>query len=153
MCRPHVVETCEGDNKLTHLLTYGGHAAACAAALANIAIIESEGLVENSAKMGAHLLDCLNSLGDHPILGDVRGLGLIAGIELVKNQETKEKFSESSNEMMYLNKGLQDRGLLTRASHIISLSPPLCITKDEVERIVAIIDDAVGDLEQKFGFA
>ena len=86
-------------------------------------------------------------------LGDVRGLGLIAGIELVKNQETKEKFSESSNEMMYLNKGLQDRGLLTRASHIISLSPPLCITKDEVERIVAIIDDAVGDLEQRFGFA
>ena len=116
MCRPHVVEMFEGDNKLTHLLTYGGHAAACAAALANIDIIENEGLVENSAKMGAHLLDCLNSLGDHPILGDVRGLGLIAGIELVKNQETKEKFSESSNEMMYLNKGLQDRGLLTHVA-------------------------------------
>jgi len=152
MCRPHVVGAFEGDNKLTHLLTYGGHAAACAAALANITIIENEGLVDNSAKMGAHLLEGLNSLRDHPTLGDVRGLGLIAGVELIKDRETKEKFAESSAEIKYLNSGLLDRGLLTRASHIISLSPPLCITKEEVERVVAIIEDAISDLERKFDY-
>jgi adenosylmethionine-8-amino-7-oxononanoate aminotransferase len=151
MCRPHVVEAFEGDNKLSHLLTYGGHAAACAAALANIAIIENEGLVENSAKMGAHLLEGLNTLQNHPTLGDVRGLGLIAGVELVKDKATKEKFAESSDEIKYLNQGLRDRGMLTRANHVISLSPPLCITKELVEKIVSIIDDAVGDMERKFG--
>lgn len=153
MCRPHVVEAFEGDNKLTHLLTYGGHAAACAAALANIAIIENEGLVENSAKMGAHLLEGLEGLRHHPTIGDVRGLGLVAGVELVKDKDSKEKFAESSEEVTFLDTALRDRGLLTRASHIISLSPPLCITKDEIERIVDIIDGAVSDLEKKFGYA
>ena len=110
-------------------------------------------LVENAAKMGAHLLEGLNGLRHHPTLGDARGLGLIAGVELVKDKETKEKFAESSDEVKFLDQALRERGLLTRANHIISLSPPLCITREQVERVVSIIDDAVGALERKFGYA
>ncbi len=94
MCRPSVMAAFEGDNRLSHLLTYGGHAAACAAALANLAIIEDEGLVENAARMGRLLMDGLEALRSHPTVGDVRGLGLLAGVELVKDKATKAKFEE-----------------------------------------------------------
>ena len=149
MCRPHVMAAFEGDNKLSHLLTYGGHAVACAAALANLDIIEREGLVENAARMGDYLLDGLNGLRDHPSVGDVRGIGLLAGMELVEDKENREKFPSDAIE--HLNAGLLKRGLLTRASHIVSLSPPLCITRAEIDRIVAILDDSIGDMERAFG--
>ena len=150
MCRPHVMEAFQGDNKLSHLLTYGGHAVACAAALANLNILEGEGLVDNSAKMGARLLKGLEELRSHPTVGDVRGLGLICGLEIVKDGATKEKFSESGEELKALADNLHDRGLLTRAASIISLSPPLCISADEVDRIIDILDGAIGDMEDKF---
>jgi adenosylmethionine-8-amino-7-oxononanoate aminotransferase len=149
ICRPHVVEAFEGDNKLSHLLTYGGHAAACAAALVNLEIIEGEGLVKNSAKMGARLLEGLNGLRSHRTVGDVRGLGLLAGVELVKDKDTKEKFAESDSAIVDLNQGLQDRGLLTRAANVISLSPPLCITEAQVDKVVEIIDDSLTAMEKE----
>jgi adenosylmethionine-8-amino-7-oxononanoate aminotransferase len=148
ICRPHVVAAFEGDNKLSHLLTYGGHAAACAAALANLDIIEGEGMVDNAAKMGARLLDGLNGLRKHPSVGDVRGLGLLAGVELVKDQTTREKFAEADPAIVALTEEFQQRGLLTRASNIISLSPPLCITAAEVDRIVEILDDSLTAMEK-----
>ena len=150
MCRPHVTEAFQGDNKLSHLLTYGGHAVACAAALANLDILEGDGLIDNSAKMGARLLKGLEELRSHPTVGDVRGLGLICGLEIVKDGATKEKFSESGEELKALADNLHDRGLLTRAASIISLSPPLCISADEVDRIIEILDGAIGDMEDKF---
>lgn len=150
MCRPHVMEAFQGDNKLSHLLTYGGHAVACAAALANLDILEGEGLIDNSAKMGARLLKGLEELRSHPTVGDVRGLGLICGLEIVKDGATKEKFSESGEELKALADNLHNRGLLTRAASIISLSPPLCISADEVDRIIDILDGAIGDMEDKF---
>ena len=153
MCRPHVMQAFEGDNKFSHLLTYGGHAVACAAALANLDIIEGEGLVDNSAKMGTRLLKGLEELRSHPTVGDVRGLGLIAGVEIVKDKGTKETFSESGEEIKTLSDGLLSRNLLTRAASVISLSPPLCITEDEVDRIVEIADGAITDMEKKFGYA
>lgn len=150
MCRPHVMEAFQGDNKLSHLLTYGGHAVACAAALANLDILEGEGLINNSAKMGARLLKGLEELRSHPTVGDVRGLGLICGLEIVKDGATKEKFSESGEELKALADNLHDRGLLTQAASVISLSPPLCISADEVDRIIDILDGAIGDIEDKF---
>jgi adenosylmethionine-8-amino-7-oxononanoate aminotransferase len=148
MCRPHVMAAFEGDNKLSHLLTYGGHAVACAAALANLDIIEREGLVENAARMGDYLLEGLGGLRNHPTVGDVRAIGLLAGVELVSDRETRTKIS--SDAIAHLNDGFLKRGLLTRATHIVSLSPPLCITKAEIDRIVGILDDSIGDMEQAF---
>ena len=152
MCRPHVMEAFEGDNKLSHLLTYGGHAVACAAALSNLDIIESENLVANSATMGVRLLKGLEELKSHPTVGDVRGLGLIAGVEIVKDKETKEKFSETGEEIKTLGDALLSRKLITRAASIVSLSPPLCITANEVDRIIETIDGAINEMERKYGY-
>ena len=103
--------------------------------------------------MGARLLKGLAELRTHPTVGDVRGLGLLAGVEIVKDRVTKEKFSETGEELKSLADGLQNRGLLTRAASIISLSPPLCISEDEVDRIIEILDGAIGDMEIEFGYA
>ena len=154
MCRPHVVEAFEGDNSLSHLITYGGHPVAAAAALANLDIIEREGLVENAAKMGTLLLDGLRGLqAKHECIGDVRGLGLLAGLELVKDRGSKAKFAETGPELRAMNEGLRKRGLITRAGTILNLCPPLCINAAEVALIVEIIDGALGDLEQAAGMA
>jgi adenosylmethionine-8-amino-7-oxononanoate aminotransferase len=75
-----------------HGFTYSGHLTACAVGLRNLRIIEEEGLVEREAERGAYLLARLQSLRSHEIVGDVRGLGLVAGIELVRDRATKELF-------------------------------------------------------------
>ncbi len=152
ICRPKVVEPFAGDKRLSHLLTFGGHAVACAAALANIAILQNEGMVENSAAMGAYLLEQLEQLRSHPTVGDVRGLGLLAGVELVKDKTSKAKFDLEGEEVKTLNTLLLEKGLLTRASHIISLAPPLCIIRAEVDRVVEIIDSSMTAMEQQYGY-
>jgi adenosylmethionine-8-amino-7-oxononanoate aminotransferase len=152
MCRPQVVEAFEGQNTLSHLITYGGHPVAAAAALANLDIIEREGLVENAAKMGLLLKEGLETLrGTHPSVGDVRGLGLIAGVEVVRDRVSKAKFAENGPELKTLNESLRRRGLLTRAGTVINLCPPLCINADEVQQIVDIVGSAIGDMEMEHG--
>lgn len=154
MCRPHVVEAFEDKNTLSHLITYGGHPVAAAAALANLDIIEREGLVENAAKMGALLKQGLESLrAKHPTIGDVRGLGLIAGIEVVKDRGTREKFVEGGPELTTLSNAIRERGLLTRAGTIINLCPPLVINAEEVGMIVDAVDGALSDMEKAHGLA
>jgi adenosylmethionine-8-amino-7-oxononanoate aminotransferase len=154
ICRPKVVEPFASDKgkRLAHLLTFGGQAVACAAALANLAILQRERLVENAATMGTYLLEQLQGLRQHPTVGDIRGLGLIAGVELVKDQQSKEKFALDSDEVKTLNTLLVDGGLLTRATHIISLAPPLCITRAEVDRVVEILDTSLTTFEQQYGY-
>ena len=130
------------------ILTYGGHAVAYGR-LANLDILEGEGLVDNSAKMGADLKG-LEELRSYPTVGDVRGLGLVFGVEIVKDGATKEKFSEFGEELKTLADNLHDRP--THPSGIYYLvPPPLCISVDEADRIIDILDGAIGDMEDKFG--
>ena len=83
------------ENIFPMTLTFGGHPVTAAAALANIKIIEEENLVENAAQMGAYLLEQLGSLQDeHPTIGNVRGIGLINAVEIVKDRQTKERFPQ-----------------------------------------------------------
>jgi len=154
ICRPQVVEPFASDTgkRLSHLLTFGGQAVACAAALANINILLQERLVDNAATMGAYLLEQLQGLRHHPIVGDVRGIGLLAAVELVKDRTTKEQFPIDGEEVQMLNTLLLEKGLLTRATHIIMLSPPLCITRAEVDRVVEIIDSSLAALERQYGY-
>jgi adenosylmethionine-8-amino-7-oxononanoate aminotransferase len=154
ICRPKVVEAFASDKgkRLSHLLTFGGQAVACAAALANIAILQRENLVQNSATMGAYLLEQLQGLRHHPTVGDIRGIGLLAAVELVKDRTSKERFGMESEEVKTLNKLLVDRGLLTRATHIVFVAPPLCITRAEVDRMVEIIDSSLTAFEQQYGY-
>ena len=133
------------------MLTYGGHAAACAAALANLEVFEREGLVANSQAMGARLKEGLEGLSHHPSVGEVRGLGLLVGLELVKDPDSKEKFAEDGEELITFGDALAERGLLTRVAGVLPLSPPLCITAEQIDRMVAIIDDSLTEMETAHG--
>lgn len=150
--KPEVADPFMSEQKVAvqHLLTFGGHAAAAAAALENLAIFERENLVENSAKMGAYLLDRLRELSDHPIVGDVRGLGLLCGVELVKNKQTKERFGEADKLPKRMTTKLRDKGLICRvAGDVIPFSPPLVVTKSDIDEIVGIVKEAIDEFAKE----
>jgi len=122
-------------------LTNANHPTACAAALANIDIIEKEGLVENAAEMGVYLHRCLQeALGDRSYVGEIRGLGLLACVEWA-DRETKKPITDipSVFASMVARKAYQ-RGLICRAMAGTSgIVPPLCITRPEVDELVGIL--------------
>lgn len=130
-----------------HLLTFGGHAVAAAAALANLQIFEDENLVQRSAEMGVYLREQLEQLRNHPSVGDVRGVGLLQGIEVVKNKETKAALSKTDTFCTLLGKKVLEKGLVTRTWNIVHFAPPLVVTKDEIDRMVAIVDEALTETE------
>jgi len=146
------------DVALAHLLTFGGQAVACAAALKNIEILERERLPQRGASEGTYLLAQLDRLRSHPTVGDVRGLGLLCAVELVKHKETKEPFGWGpaagshpfSRRVVAL---MAERGLLTRVFMSIQVVPPLVVTREELDRMVAIIDESLTVAEREFGFA
>ena len=141
-----------GDREMfRHIFTFGGHPAACAAALANLDILEREGLIENSAKMGAYLYDQAQALYEHPIVGDVRGgLGLLCGIELVKDRRTRERFSGEAGLGRRITTAFLRHGLLARQrGDIIFLIPPLIVTRDEIDYVVGQVDKVLSDVERE----
>ncbi|MFN8591477.1 MAG: aspartate aminotransferase family protein [Thermomicrobiales bacterium] len=133
-----------------HLLTFGGHAAACAAALKNIEIFEEEGLVGQSAEKGRYLRSRLEELRAHPSVGDVRGVGLMHGLDLVRNKETKEGWPKGHAFTARLGEETLKRGLVTRSWDVIHFAPPLVVTKDEIDRMVEIVDESLTAVEQEF---
>jgi len=135
-----------------HLITFGGNPVSAAAALANLDIFEKEDLVGNSARMGDYLNQQLQTLYEHPSVGDIRhAKGLLVGIELVKNKKTKEKFPKEAEIRKKLSKLMQKHGVFLIAQDTIRLAPPLCITKDEVDLLVKKVDNMIGDLEKELG--
>ncbi len=141
------------DNFFRHVLTFSGHPVSAAAALKNIEIIEGEKLVENSAEVGAYFKEQLEGLKvDHPIVGDVRGIGLLLAVELVKDRKTKERFPKEALLHERLNEKFRKHGLILRVgSEIINIGPPLCITKDEVDEIMHALDLSLWELEGELG--
>ncbi len=135
-------------------ITFGTHPVSCAVALANIRIIEREGLIENARVQGEYMISELRRLKEyHPSIGDVRGIGLLVAVELVKNRETKEQFAEADDMSTRMSEALKRRGLLCRAGATIPLAPPLCIQRGEVDEIIGIVDEAIGEVEQGLGVA
>ena len=88
---------------------------------------------------------------EHPIVGDVRGLGLLAAVELVKDRSTKERFPREVQLEERLANKFQKRGLILRPRGGIVLTPPLCVTRDEIDRIVNTIDLVLGETEAELG--
>jgi adenosylmethionine-8-amino-7-oxononanoate aminotransferase len=149
---PGVTDVFAGaENMMPGALTFGGHPVTAAAALKNIEILENEGMVGNSAAMGSYFLEQLRDLqNDHPIIGDVRGLGLLLAIELVKDKKTKEKFSPTDRIGERLTEKFREQGLILLAlDWMISFGPALCITRSEVDEIVVGVDRALGDMERE----
>ena len=139
------------DATFRHIFTYGGHAACATAALTNIRIIEEEDLVQNSASMGGYLRDGLQELKEkHPIVGDIRGQGLANGVILVRDRAKKELFPAAARLGSRLEKLLVDNGLiLAKRESSLLIAPPLCITRDEVDEILSILDICLGIVEKE----
>jgi adenosylmethionine-8-amino-7-oxononanoate aminotransferase len=135
---------------LGHLLTFGGHAVACVAALKNIQIFKDEDLVTQSADKGEYLKKQLEELRSHPTVGDVRGIGLMCGIEVVRNKDTKEKFGREHQFTKRVTELVNEKGLLTRVWDVIHFAPPFVVTIDEIDRMVAITDEALTQAESEF---
>jgi adenosylmethionine-8-amino-7-oxononanoate aminotransferase len=133
-----------------HLLTFGGHPAASAAALKNIEIFEEEGLVKLGAERGDYLRHRLEDLKAHPTVGDLRGLGMMYGIDLVKNKETREAWSKGAPFTARLGELALERGLVTRVWDVMHFAPPLVIEKAEIDRMVEIADESLTIAEREF---
>ncbi len=129
-----------------HGYTYTAHPIAAAAALANLRIIEEEGLVEASAKNGRVMHSLLaDAFGDHPLVGEVRGFGLIGAIEFVAERDPAKKFDPALKVGPRIVKAARDRGVISRAlplSDSMSFSPPLVITPEELATMVERVRDA-----------
>ena len=134
----------QGDaGRLRHINTFGGHPAGCAVALETFAIMEEEGLLERSATLGAALLARLReALGEHPLVGDVRGRGLLIGIELVADRATRAPAEKAVSAGLVA--AAQQRGLLVGRNvdtaagldNVIALAPPLSMTDADADHIV-----------------
>jgi len=133
-----------------HLLTFGGHAVATAAANKNLEILFREDLVARGAEQGAYLLSQLEGLRSHPTVGDVRGIGLMTCLELVKGPGTKEPWGTRHPYIKTLGEAVHDKGLLTRVWDQLHVCPPLVVTRNEIDRMVAIIDESLTEVEAQF---
>ncbi len=135
---------CEPDRLFMHGFTYSGHPVACAVALRNIAILEGEDLPTNAAVRGEQLLAGLHDLSNHPNIGNVRGKGLMAIVEVVADRETKASFPATAGVGAKLQAATRARGLIVRCSDTgIAISPPLVITEQEIDALVNSIGDAI----------
>lgn len=133
----------EADNWM-HGHTYSGHATACAVGLRNLELMEQENLTERSKQMGERLLNGLQSLKEFANVGEVRGLGLLCGVELVTDKESKTADPALA---VRLTRMCLERGLRTRnAGNTLAFSPPLSITEDEVDEIVRIVGSVLDAL-------
>ncbi|OEU47564.1 MAG: aspartate aminotransferase family protein [Desulfobulbaceae bacterium S5133MH15] len=118
----------------------------CAAALATIDYIEKNNLAEHARDLGDYALSQLKKMKErHPLIGDVRGLGLFLGVELVKDRSTKERAIDEAEAVMYsaLSKGL---GFKITMGNILTLTPPLIITKKEMDQALNILEEAIGEV-------
>jgi len=132
--------------------SYGGNPMACAAALASIEVIEAEGLLANSRRLGEIAIKRMERMKDeHRIVGDVRAKGCLMGIELVKDRRTKEPFDEAGR-MVYV-KAFQKGLAWIPAGHILRMSPPIIMNEDELLKGLDIIDEAIGETARELGCA
>jgi 4-aminobutyrate--pyruvate transaminase len=120
-----------------HGYTYTGHPVACAAALKTLEIYERENLFSHAAKVGEYMHSQLQRFADHDLVGEIRGKGLIAAIELVANKKTGESFTDGSVGAFAKN-ACQENGLLIRAvaGNSIAFCPPLIITEEQIDKML-----------------
>lgn len=131
----------------THGNTYGGNPVSCAASLATIDLIE-KGYMQNAAEVGAYALEALEEIkARHPSIGDVRGKGLMIGVEFVKDRETKEPAGDLTENIV--EKGFE-RGLLMLScgKSVIRIAPPLCITKSEMDEGLKLFEESLSAAEK-----
>ncbi|WP_424930797.1 aspartate aminotransferase family protein [Amaricoccus macauensis] len=130
-----------------HGWTYSAHPIGAAAGIANLQLVDSLGLVKNAGETGAYFKQALiDALGDHPNIGDIRGEGLLCAVEFVANREGRVYFDASEKMGARLASALLAEGVIARAmpqGDILGFAPPLCITREEADRVVGALAKAV----------
>ena len=132
----------------THFNTFGGNPVVCAMGSAVLDVIDREKLQANTLKIGSRILDGLNKLKEkHNVIGDVRGKGLLLGIELVKDRQSKEPGKEEAAQVLETAK---DMGLLLGKGGLwgqtIRFSPPMCVNEQDADFLLEILDRALASL-------
>jgi adenosylmethionine-8-amino-7-oxononanoate aminotransferase len=134
----------------SHGITFGGHPVACAVALKNLEIMERDGIVTGVAEREQAFHDKLATLLELPIVGDLRGTGYLWALELVKDKQTRETFSDDESETLlrgFLSPALFERGLICRADDrgdpVVQISPPLIAGPQEFDEMVGILRDVL----------
>jgi 4-aminobutyrate--pyruvate transaminase len=132
-----------------HGYTYTAHPVAAAAALKTIEIYERDKIIEHAAEMGVIFQKRLHALGDHPLVGNTRGRGLLGAVELVADKATKRSFAPSAGVGAKAVNASMDHGLINRAvaGDTIGLCPPLIIKEDELHEMFDRLEKALADTE------
>jgi adenosylmethionine-8-amino-7-oxononanoate aminotransferase len=148
----------DGHKMYTHGITFGGHPVMAAIALKNIEIMKRERIVEHVAEKQDDFHKTLSQLLDLPIVGDLRGTGFFYALELVKDKETRETFSDEECETLlreFLSPRLFERGLICRADDrgdpVVQISPPLVADQAEFDEITGILGDTLAEAGQRMG--
>jgi 4-aminobutyrate aminotransferase-like enzyme len=137
--------------KISASTSYGGNPMACAAALASIEVIEEEGLCERSAHLGAILMKQMKKMeAQYPIIGEVRGMGCLLAIELVKDKTTREPF-EQAGRLVY-QKAFRKGLAWIPAGHVLRMSPPLIMEDNVALKGLAIIEETIYEAQKELGF-
>jgi adenosylmethionine-8-amino-7-oxononanoate aminotransferase len=143
-----------GDEKAmySHGITFGGHPVGCAIALKNLEIMERERIVDHVRDTQDSVRTQLETLLDLPIVGDVRGTGYLWALELVKDKETRETFTDEESETLlrgFLSPRLFERGLICRADDrgdpVVQISPPLVAGEQEFDELVGILGEVLAE--------
>jgi adenosylmethionine-8-amino-7-oxononanoate aminotransferase len=142
----------EGTNMFNHGITYGGHPVATAVALKNLEVMERENVLQNVRANEPYFRGILEKLAEKPIVGDVRGAGYFMSLELVRDKDTKETFTDEESEHLlrgFLSHRLYDAGLICRADDrgdpVIQLSPPLVATRDDLDYVHDVLDTVLDE--------
>lgn len=148
-------EIAESMRGKVHFNTFGGNPVSMAQGLAVLDTIEKHDYTRNAKMRGAELIESFLCLQEkHPIIGEVRGKGLMLGIELVRDRKTKEP---AAKEMLRLMDLCKERGLLigkgAMAGNVIRIKPPLCITSEDTAFIEKVLDETLGIIEKEFNIA
>lgn len=138
-------------DKISASSSYGGNPMACAAALASIEVIEEEDLLNNATRVGNYFMKRMTEMKEnHPIIGDVKGKGMLLGIELVKDKATKEPFEEAGK--LVYQKAFQKGLAWIPAGHILRMSPPIIMDEKYAEMGLQIIEESITEVEKEFGY-
>jgi putrescine---pyruvate transaminase len=143
--RPDIAQTLP---QFLHVQTYNGHPAGAAAALANIGIYERDNLIARGKELGAYLLDAMKPLEKHPIVGQVRGLGMWLAVDFTSDKQTKAPFTDDT--VKAIARRVRDLGVLVGAiGTAIEVAPPLTSTRQELDRLATVLDRAIGEIERE----
>ena len=139
--------------EFAHGYTYSGHPVCCALALENLRILDEEGIVERvKTDTGPYLQEHLQSLADHPLVGEVRGIGMLGALEIVQDKATRSRFPSSAEATIKCRTHCFDNGVVIRAVRdAMIMSPPLTISREEIDQVVARLHQSLDQTASDLG--